>query len=515
VNAPLLILAGGKSSRMAEYCQGFNKALLPLAGKAVISHLIEKTTGPIVVSLGHGAEQVQEYCLAAHPEREFQFVHSEGGTLAAVLAARPSLSRPFYLLNCDTLIEEELPALDCDWIGVAPHSTRRTYVTVSVTDTGRLEQLWNKGEHDEGFAYIGLAGIVSWERFFEDLEEEGTWFGHTEYVIAWHQYLRSGLPIQAHSFTWHDTGSPAAWREARRAYADFSLGMPKSIEERTYHVGDRLIKVVSGEIINRNRLSRWNALREFTAPLRYTGKYTAAWDWIPGQPLYEAPLETQLRFFDWCDTVFWQPQPESVVWDERCRLMYEVKTWERVRQYQERDRADLQEVNHHPVDLVENLLARVPWHELQQGIPVRFHGDLQFDNVIYGEDARYYLIDWRSHFGGSPRYGDLYYELAKLYGGLVVSYSDLKRGDFGYWNGISDGPEDGHVLVEWNWGATQPALIVFTAWVESRGWDLPRIRLLAALIHLNMAPLHPGDLGDFLWALGSAALQTQLERMGR
>ena len=57
-----------------------------------------------------------------------------------------------------------------------------------------------------------------------------------------------------------------------------------------------------------------------------------------------------------------------------------------------------------------------------------FHGDLQFDNIILSENS-FYFIDWRDSFGSSITYGDIYYDLAKLYGGMMVPYNLMKNED--------------------------------------------------------------------------------------
>ena len=36
-------------------------------------------------------------------------------------------------------------------------------------------------------------------------------------------------------------------------------------------------------------------------------------------------------------------------------------------------------------------------------------------------------IDWRESFGGSTKGGDIYYDLAKLYGGTIIPYNMMKE----------------------------------------------------------------------------------------
>ena len=61
----------------------------------------------------------------------------------------------------------------------------------------------------------------------------------------------------------------------------------------------------------------------------------------------------------------------------------------------------------------------------------QFHGDCVLENIIH-KDGNYTLIDWRQDFGGITQYGDIYYDLAKMYGGMILSYQLIKEGMFSF-----------------------------------------------------------------------------------
>src|SRR4051812_26613251 len=111
MRGPLVcILTSGTGSRMGPYAGVINKALLPVAGKALISHLIDRfpAGSEFVISLGHQGAQVRDYLELAHPDVHFDFVavdRIEGpgtGPGYSLRACRPLLGRPFYFLACDT-----------------------------------------------------------------------------------------------------------------------------------------------------------------------------------------------------------------------------------------------------------------------------------------------------------------------------------------------------------------------------------------------------------------------------
>ena len=143
------------------------------------------------------------------------------------------------------------------------------------------------------------------------------------------------------------------------------------------------------------------------------------------------------------------------------------------------------------------------WGQVYHGIPtIKFHGDLQFDNVIYGDDKNFYLLDWRQDFAGS-NVGDVYYDLAKMYGGILMSYKLMK--DESNFSCFID-----KNVVSYNY-KSEPALEkfkpIYEKWINDNGYDLDKVKLITALIFLNMSPLHEKEFGDMLFFKSKQMLQ--------
>jgi hypothetical protein len=124
----------------------------------------------------------------------------------------------------------------------------------------------------------------------------------------------------------------------------------------------------------------------------------------------------------------------------------------------------------------------------------KYHGDLQFDNILF-DGRNFTLIDWRHSFGDQSEWGDVYYDLAKLYGGTLINYRLMKD------------PKNISVIftdesVDFFCKHTEPLtrfLPVLEKWIIDRGFDLNHVRLLTGLIWLNMAPLHEQPFSDMLF----------------
>jgi thiamine kinase-like enzyme len=125
-----------------------------------------------------------------------------------------------------------------------------------------------------------------------------------------------------------------------------------------------------------------------------------------------------------------------------------------------------------------------------------FHGDLQFDNVIYSKiNNEFKYIDWRDSFGKSTEGGDVYYDLSKLYGGLLIPYNIMKDDSKIQF-------KEGSYSINYSYELSENLIKfrgIYENWITDNGFDLNKIKLITGLIFLNMSPLHDGKFGKMLW----------------
>jgi thiamine kinase-like enzyme len=124
------------------------------------------------------------------------------------------------------------------------------------------------------------------------------------------------------------------------------------------------------------------------------------------------------------------------------------------------------------------------------------HGDLQYDNIIVN-DGQYTLIDWRHEFAGLVEYGDIYYDLAKMAGGLIINYANIKNHNFNV------EIDNGSVTL------SIPNVEHITVYQEqlknnilTNNLDYNKVQQLIPIIFWNMSPLHTAPFDIFLWYLG-------------
>ena len=94
-------------------------------------------------------------------------------------------------------------------------------------------------------------------------------------------------------------------------------------------------------------------------------------------------------------------------------------------------------INNKRIPKIDKLIKKVNFKQIYQGVPSYIHGDLQFDNIIMINNNDFKLIDWRSDFGGLINLGDLYYDLSKILGGILINYKEIKKNNFYYKNNLN------------------------------------------------------------------------------
>lgn len=515
------ILTAGVGSRMGAHAQHINKALMPLSGKAVLSHIVEKfpADAEIVLAVGHKKETVIDYLTIAYPERKFTFVEVDNyigpgtGPGYSLLACKYHLQAPFIFVSCDTIVLEDIPAPDHNWFGISPVKETERYCTVKIKNN-LICQLDDKTKNDNKFAFIGLAGVKDYEVFFSALESNKELIGGEVQVSNGFKKLieHQMAPV---GFTWFDTGTETAYAETYKNFSGSAFNFSKGRgDEFIYFVNNRVVKFFADPAIVANRYLRAKeCLAGLCPPIENQRAHFYSYKKVDGQVLYNV-LNAQIAkdFFRWAKMNLWKKQelavPEQAEFTDACRRFYYTKTIGRLHDFYEKTYVEDEWhfINGIATPPLKDLLARVDWEYISAGTPANFHGDLQFDNVLVKLDEathlnKFTLLDWRHDFGGLTHAGDMYYDLAKLYGGMIISYQLIKDNMFSF--DMSGSSVYYSFFVKNN---LLEAREEFESFIAQNGYDMKKVRLITSLIFLNMAPLHHDPFNLMLYFLGKSML---------
>ena len=515
------ILTAGKGTRMGSYSQYINKSLLPIDRKATISHIIKKfpPETEFVIALGYLGQQVVNYLKTAHSSLNIRFVNVDNyeglgsGPGYSLLCCQGYLQKPFFFVSCDTLWQEDLDfSLNENWLGVAkvPEEESQKYCNLKV-DSGKIVDIRDKEavSGSEYYAFIGLCYIKDHQVFWDGLRAKNIVAGEHQVSNGIRALIESRQTL-AMEVQWNDVGDLEKYTKVLSQYENYDFS---KINEFIYIVNRKVIKFFANEAIAEKRVKKANLNPRVFPKISYHQGQFYSYEFLTGKTLYEDNNHSVFsNFLSWLERELWQEvQFDAGEMSNVCSEFYYSKTIKRLKLYHDKYNYtdDNSTVNGVEIPPTKVLLEQVPWGLLSKAVPSFMHGDLQFDNVLYDrESSNFYLLDWRQDFGGFVEVGDLYYDLAKLYGGIVLNYDYIKLNLFTY------NEKDGEIEFDFAQRfMTNVYLEILVNFINSKGLKLEKVKLLVALIYLNMSPLHHYPFDKMLYSLGRLRLFQELEAL--
>jgi dTDP-glucose pyrophosphorylase len=176
----VLITTSGFGERLKPYTEFWNKSLILIGKKPVISYIIDRYPKDIeiVVTTRYLGWQVKDFLLQAYPDRKFTFseepqeppADTKFSLGSSMLFAKEYLQCPFIFHAGDTIINEPIPAPDKNWSFGFPATDSTHYTTFDIVD-GKIPKINEKGAAKFQLAHIGLIGIKDYQLFWQCLEE--------------------------------------------------------------------------------------------------------------------------------------------------------------------------------------------------------------------------------------------------------------------------------------------------------------------------------------------------------
>lgn len=160
ISAPVVIMAGGKGTRLFPYTQVLPKPLIPIGNTTILEQVIdsfcEAGCGQFFVSVNYKKNLIKAYIQDLHPEYKVEYVEEEKflGTAGSLSLVKEKIHEPFFVTNCDIL-------LDVDYTKVMEfHKKNKNAITlitslknytipygvVNVGEEGKVESLSEKPE---------------------------------------------------------------------------------------------------------------------------------------------------------------------------------------------------------------------------------------------------------------------------------------------------------------------------------------------------------------------------------
>jgi len=513
----VLIPSAGLGLRLGGISKNLNKALVPIDNKPSISHVIEKFDKDveIVIALGHKGETLRDYIEIAHEDRNITFVYIENfsgagsGLGLTILQCIDYLQCPFIFCPNDSIILDDIPSPEFNWMGYSDVQDSEQYRCIRFDHKKNISQIFEKEKESiNKSAYIGLSAIKDYKNFWEFMID-GRNYGSikTGESYAFKQMINNNVFIKAKKFIWYDTGSIKSLNIARKAISsDDSPHILTKPNEDIWFANKKVIKYNSDEKFISDRVERSKILRGYVPEITHHKKNMYSYKIVSGQTISKSNTQTNFSKLLEFLKKFWSKEPTisgDTEFKNTCRKFYKDKTLDRLNLYFSRkQKKDLNEtVNGIEMPPIYNILDVIDWDYLCEGDPCRFHGDLHFENILLSETGEFTLLDWRQNFAGIKEYGDIYYDLAKIMHGLIVSHEIINKDLYNIEINdeiISFDLNRKHSLVE-----NEKQFLLF---LSDNDFDVNKVKILTALIYLNIAALHHTPYCDLLFYLGKSML---------
>lgn len=112
INCDIVIMAGGKGTRLKPYTEVLPKPLLPIKNKPIIRHIIEKlekfSPKKFLITLNYKSKLLSTYLkeLKNETDTRIEIVIEKKplGTIGGISLLKKRLSKNFILTNCDTIL---------------------------------------------------------------------------------------------------------------------------------------------------------------------------------------------------------------------------------------------------------------------------------------------------------------------------------------------------------------------------------------------------------------------------
>jgi glucose-1-phosphate thymidylyltransferase len=240
-----IIPAAGIGTRLRPHTYTLPKALLFVAGKPIISHIlddvVELGVSSIVLIVGYKGDLIEEYVRKAYPDVPVAFVTQEErrgiGHAIDLTKDVANTGEPLLIVLGDTIIRSDLTAITktgANALGVKSVEDPRRFGVCEVTDD-RITRLVEKPvDPPSDLALVGLYYLENGAALFEAIRRviDGNIMTNGEYQItdALQLMIEDGSVFRTFMIDeWFDCGKPEAMLETNRKLLE-NIGNTPSVE---------------------------------------------------------------------------------------------------------------------------------------------------------------------------------------------------------------------------------------------------------------------------------------------
>jgi len=219
-----VLMAGGKGERLRPLTEKTPKPMLPVGGKAIIDHNIDRLilygVQHISVTVNYLKEQLEEHFAESHNGVQVQTVREPKflGTIGSIKFVKKFFNDTILVMNSDlfTNIDYEdfflhFKGHDADMsVAAVPYSVKVPYGIFKIENRRNITGLVEKPTYE----YYANAGIYLLKRSVLELIPEDTFFNATDLI---EKLISEGKKVIRYPLngTWIDIGTPQEYQKAQ------------------------------------------------------------------------------------------------------------------------------------------------------------------------------------------------------------------------------------------------------------------------------------------------------------
>ncbi len=226
-----VIPAAGIGTRLRPHTLNKPKALLPVAGKPILAHIVDDLAAAgidgFVVIVGYHGDAVRKWFSQQRPELAIEYVEQEErlGLGHAIWTARAAIGdEPFFCILGDTILKADyanLLASPNSVIGVREVADPRRFGVVEMVE-GRVVRLVEKPDVPPSNlaivgAYLFHDGGALWRALDQIIEQDIRTKGEYQLTDALQLMVTEGILFNTATVgDWYDCGKQETWIETNR-----------------------------------------------------------------------------------------------------------------------------------------------------------------------------------------------------------------------------------------------------------------------------------------------------------
>jgi NDP-sugar pyrophosphorylase family protein len=162
LDVPVVIMAGGKGTRLEPFTKVLPKPLVPIHDKPVIEHIIERFVkvgvNEFILTINHKARILKAFIEELRPDYSIDFVEEKDplGTAGSLKFLEGRFNKPFMVTNCDIIIKADYLDLYAfhqkNSYDITLVASMKNYIipygTCELNGEGHLKQINEKPEFD-------------------------------------------------------------------------------------------------------------------------------------------------------------------------------------------------------------------------------------------------------------------------------------------------------------------------------------------------------------------------------